>query len=727
MLAGGLHILRPGQLHNRVTKDMYCVSWRSSETCNSNESVNNEGDCFCLWGNAEHHASWWNDTTSLAATRLELLNAATNSNSDFLRLIVHLQGVHQVATGNLLQLVQHFVMSTSTKVHLMLFHSTSDQSSDNMCNAGLTGLAAVCNAELQSRVQCICCELDSLSANLVPIQTDLKAESMVKFASNGTVNQVGRLQRYLPIAVLNDASILQSVSRGQMMVTGGTGAIGLLVAQWIAARQSERFMLLSRSGAVAYGAHKNWHSISNPASKNGTRVQQCNISDPRAVSHVLHLGGECLNSVVHCAGVLADALFTNQTQASLNKVWAPKSFSAWCLHTSAPVLEAGTSLDAFVMFSSAAALFGSQGQANYAAANAALDELVHTRSQLGLAGVSVQWGAWAGSGMAVQSGTVSRMKEEHVSISVEIPQEHALCALELAISYPQQAVCAMVPVQWYNVIAAGVVPPLLEQLAQPYLQQVSAQDQATVMRVPKPDTQNQLFEGMSSDLERATHVENIVHNQVSKLVNGNVELDIPLMDSGGLDSMAAIELRDQLSRTLNLPLPAVVLFDYPSVARLASHLDTLLFKDDVCTIDAVMPQAHIVQQDHELSVASFACALPGSCATIAQCWHLFSTGRDAICSVPSGRWNTTDHSESQNTNNDTTNKCYIQQGGFVTGLEEFDANFFRISTSEAQHMDPQQRCTLEVNQLPIVCTHVFVCCGRSATLHFSCVGFPSHH
>ena len=116
---------------------------------------------------------------------------------------------------------------------------------------------------------------------------------------------------------------------------------------------------------------------------------------------------------MHSAGVLADALLSNQNQAGLQRVWAPKAHAAWSLHQACGKAE----LQMFVLFSSVAALFGGPGQANYAAANACLDELVRLRYDCVLSATSMQWGAWAGVGMAVDSGVINGLEEQGMGAS----------------------------------------------------------------------------------------------------------------------------------------------------------------------------------------------------------------------------------------------------------------------------------------------------------------------
>ena len=156
---------------------------------------------------------------------------------------------------------------------------------------------------------------------------------------------------------------------------------------------------------------------------------------------------------MHSAGVLADALLPNQSQGGLQRVWAPKAQAAWNLH------EAGSEgeLCHFVLFSSVAALLGGVGQANYAAANACVDELARLRQEQGLAGTSVQWGAWGGSGMAVASGVLGQLEREGMGA---ITREQGACALELALGC--FGGCAMVPVRW-QLLLNSVIEHYFEQ------------------------------------------------------------------------------------------------------------------------------------------------------------------------------------------------------------------------------------------------------------------------
>ena len=199
--------------------------------------------------------------------------------------------------------------------------------------------------------------------------------------------------------------------------------------------------------------------------------------------------------------------------------------------------------------------------------------------------------------------------------------------------------------------------------------------------------------------ERAAQLEAMVLEHVVS-VGGQLEvgLDEPLMEAG-LDSLAAIELTNQLSQSLGdgVVLSATVLFDHPTVSQLAAHLGSLLCWEEPVGVHAVQP-AVVSQGDvsvqESLMVAGSGCVLPGASNNSAKFWCVLSNAVDPICGVPNGRWDERQYAESSEQVG--SSKCYVQCGGFVAGLEGFDNTHFRISASEAKQMDPQQRAVLEV-------------------------------
>jgi hypothetical protein len=157
---------------------------------------------------------------------------------------------------------------------------------------------------------------------------------------------------------------------------------------------------LSRSGQIAPSSQSEWCLLKQILS--AVRTQRVNVSDGIDVQSLMHGSDLRLHGVWHAAGVLSDAILTQQDEQRLYRVYAPKVAGAYELHVS----SLGGKLASFVFFSSVASLLGSAGQANYSAANATLDEHATTRRAAGLAGVSIQWGPWGNIGMAANDQVI---------------------------------------------------------------------------------------------------------------------------------------------------------------------------------------------------------------------------------------------------------------------------------------------------------------------------------
>ena len=168
---------------------------------------------------------------------------------------------------------------------------------------------------------------------------------------------------------------------GVHVVTGGTGGLGLLTGRWLAQRGARSLVLASRSGALAKDTGVEWQAME--ASGVTPSLERCDTGE---AVHVLRLVGRAssLSGVWHAAGVLADAVLPNQDAAGFARVFAPKAYGAWSLHTAG----ATSAMDAVALFSSVASLLGGAGQANYAAANACLDALATSRCTRGVAAAS---------------------------------------------------------------------------------------------------------------------------------------------------------------------------------------------------------------------------------------------------------------------------------------------------------------------------------------------------
>ena len=228
-----------------------------------------------------------------------------------------------------------------------------------------------------------------------------------------------------------------SCIRGKVIISGGLGALGQLMSAWLASSGAHHIELLGRSGRGA-------DSLS---SCDGYQCQvtslSCDMARAEDLDALITHSEQPVACMLHAGGVLSDAMLPNQTLSGLRSVLAPKvaGLDRW---TASAQLHPSIS---HVLFSSVASLLGSPGQANYSAANAALDLASATLSSSGIPFVSVQWGAWAGGGMAAgDSTTAARLERMGMSL---IQPHQGLAALGAALALQTgPPVVAAVPFNW---------------------------------------------------------------------------------------------------------------------------------------------------------------------------------------------------------------------------------------------------------------------------------------
>ena len=481
------------------------------------------------------------------------------------------------------------------------------------------------------------------------------------------------------------------------LVTGGLGGIGCAVAEWLADRGAGTIVLNGRREP-------------DPAAEETIRalrergvtveVALADVSDSAALDRMLaRMDRELppLGGVIHSVGVLSDAALTNQSWESFETVLSPKIRGAWHLHRA----TLDRDLDLFILFSSRVGVMGNPGQANHAAANAFLDQLAGHRRALGLAGQAIAWGAWSEIGEAAEQR--GRIERQRAALGGRwfTPQQ-GIRALDRLVR--QDATHAVVMAMDWGVFEEAVqdrpalVEDLLSSSSEPEDEaSSSSEDVLTRLRGPLgTERRDLLVTFLQGEVQAVLRLSSAPSPTV-----GFFDL--------GMDSLMAVEFRNRLNRAFSgvYTAPNTVVFDYPDISRLAAHLDEELgevseapapdpepepapFAVAVPAPPPAAPQEVPAEADG-VAIVGMACRFPGA-PDLESFWRQLEAGVEAVFDGRPGDGSWTGIAGDPAGPDDGS-----RRGGFIEGIDRFDARFFGITPIGAWTMDPQHRLLLETS------------------------------
>jgi phthiocerol/phenolphthiocerol synthesis type-I polyketide synthase C len=391
----------------------------------------------------------------------------------------------------------------------------------------------------------------------LPARTFPVTETAAAVRSLALGKQIGKVvvsvDQPLPPAVQPARPPLGLEADGTYLITGGLGGIGRAVATWMA-EQGARHLVLMGRGPASKSAQKTLDALR----AEGTEVvvargDVARVDQLAAVLESINASMPPLRGVVHAAGTLDDGILARLDERRLREVMAPKVEGAWNLHA----LTLDTALDFFVLFSSAASLLGSPGQAHYAAANAFLDALAWHRRAEGRPALSINWGPWAEVGLATRPEQRRHLAQHGIEAMPAADGVRTLSHL-LPRSATQVAVLRVDWARRRSELRPGLNPPLITDLLQAPVGQPPAGD---ALRRAGPQ-------------ERQRLLQSYLRDQVAGklgLTPSRLDIQLPL-NQLGVDSLIAVELRAQIERELGIVVPVVQLLDGPSVSGLADWL-----------------------------------------------------------------------------------------------------------------------------------------------------------
>lgn len=500
-------------------------------------------------------------------------------------------------------------------------------------------------------------------------------------------NNVRYVQRIKTIdkSALQTKQVYQVNSDSSYLITGGLTGIGLIMADFLISKGAKSLILVGRRQP-----DEKTQGLLQELSQKGVRIRhyQVDISVPEAVEELLkkiEQEGPTLKGIIHSAGLIEDAVLSNQNWDKFNRVWLPKIDGSWNLHQQTEQLN--IKLDFMIFFSSIATIIGNPGQSNYSAANNFMDVLAHYRQMRGLTTLSINWGVWEEEGIGTRILEQMTMMRKRFPGILPLKTKQAMESFKAVFgsSLPQ---AILVPLKFKDLTK---LPQTWKRLFSKLLPTNREEQESEEVQ---PGLLEERLKGMKPS-ERLTAIQSYLKEKLCQTLRMPLDSEIDLNKgffSLGMDSLLAQELKRKLRRDLGpaFSLPVTLLFNYPNLSRLSEYLYKLL---DRKAPEKVITTEKRAYQTHPVAIVGMGCRLPGNVEDPQAFWELLNNGQDAICEVPEDHW---DIEAYYSPDPEALGKIITRKGGFLKQIDKFDPDFFGISPREAESLDPQQRLVLEV-------------------------------
>ncbi|HEX2925510.1 MAG TPA: amino acid adenylation domain-containing protein [Ruminiclostridium sp.] len=482
---------------------------------------------------------------------------------------------------------------------------------------------------------------------------------------------------------------------GVYLITGGVGAIGLHIAQFLAKNYKARLVLNSRNNLS--DKHQD---IINNLEQHGAEVLyiQGDVSLPGTAEKLIEKTKErfgTLNGIIHCAGITLDNLLINKNKEEFEQVLGSKLWGTSYLDEA----SAKEPMDFFVMFSSLSSVFGNIGQGDYSYANSFMDKFAYYREALreeklrSGRTVSINWPLWEAGGIMVDEAYKDIYKER-LGIST-MSTASGLDAIMKILEFPFSQI----------VVLEGNRRKIRDFFNRSSYTSQNKASQSVTLEMDMQD----LKEYVLKDLIRIS----------SDILKSSPEKIDPMeeMTQYGYDSLSFMDLSKAINTTFNMDITPSVFFEYTKLDNLADYIsiqgkDTLsekylkkpVIKNDVAAapilkfrhepaVKSYLPSGVQPTSRHEpIAVIGMFGVMPQS-DDLDEFWDHLVNGRNLVTEVPEDRWDWREYYGNPLTEKNKTNSKW---GAFIRGVDRFDASFFGISPKEAKMMDPQQRIFIEV-------------------------------
>ena len=415
-------------------------------------------------------------------------------------------------------------------------------------------------------------DLKPLPYKVFPIE-----ESVQAFRYMAAAKHIGKIVLTFP---QNRQTLIKNHQNDTYLITGGWGALGLKASQWLVQKGVKQIILVGRSepSPSALESIRHFEQL-------GTKIHifTANVANFEELTEIFALfqqNSQKLRGIIHTAGMLDDGLLSNQTWERFEKVLEAKVRGTWNLHQ----ITQNCKLDFFVCFSSIVSLIGSPGQGNYSAANAFMDALMHHRQGLGLGGLSINWGPWKESGMVASLEAKTRFSTMGINL-ISANQGFNILENLLERKVTQTAVFSVNWQSFLNFLPHHQSSLFLSSI---YPDQIDNSLSDTAMRSANNLEKNNIIPSSATfantiinNLKGAAKIEQqdilltYLQKQLSRVLGyGAVDLIEPDQEFNelGMDSLMAVEFKNNIQADLGISLDNNLIFDFPSLELLNDYL-----------------------------------------------------------------------------------------------------------------------------------------------------------
>lgn len=566
-----------------------------------------------------------------------------------------------------------------------LFQLVVEDEGETALMAGLSGMIDTARLENPNLVgQLVLTDAGVSAAGLAMQLRDSAAQvgDVLSRHANGACS----VSRWQPLAS-EDAAPTAFKNDGVYMITGGMGGLGMLFAREVLATTASATVILTGRSPADAVIDAKLAAIANDLKVAAGRLvyRQLDLNQldqvEALVTSLLDQFGT-LHGVIHSAGMNSDNFIINKTAKEMTSVLAPKVAGTVNLDLATRALK----LDFLVLFSSLSSAIGNIGQADYAAANGFLDQFAVWRSSLVQQGsrhgttLSINWPLWQEGGMQIDAATLELMAA--TSGMQPLRTESAMRAFRRSLAMGISRV----------LVIEGNLAKMRRALNKRHVESLPAV-------AANVDTTGLMAQAQAYLVTQ--------FGEMLRIPAHEVDVRAPL-EKYGMDSVLAMKLTSQMERTFG-SLPKTLLFEHQTIASLAGYLvkafpahlgkqpnsDIAPASVAVGTLPGLrgrkMQVAHSAGANRDVAIIGVGGRYPMA-KDLGEFWENLKNGRDCVTEIPGERW---DHTPFFDAARNQPGKTYSKWGGFIEGVDQFDALFFSISPKEAELIDPQERLFLE--------------------------------